>query len=69
MVHITGKWSEEGKGKEKWHKIRVMAEGKMSLSRVEIFLYTSIMERIKCKGKSIVRCALTRKAKIKYEAL
>ena len=27
------KWSEEGKGMEKWRKILVIAEGKMSLSR------------------------------------
>ena len=32
MAHMTEKWSEEGKGGEKWHKIRVIAEGKMSLS-------------------------------------
>ena len=55
MVHMTEKWSEEVKGTEKWHRIRVIAEGKMSLSRVVISLYTSIKERIKCEGKSIVR--------------
>ena len=27
------KWSEEGKGTEKWRKILVIAEGKMNLSR------------------------------------
>ena len=32
MAHITEKWSETGKGIEKWHKIRVIAKGKMSLS-------------------------------------
>ena len=31
MAHMTKKWLEEGKGIEKWHKIRVIAEGKMSL--------------------------------------
>ena len=57
MAHMTKKWSEEGKGTEKWHKIQVIAKGKMSLSRVAISLYTSIIERIKCEGKSIVRCS------------
>ena len=32
-AHMTEKWSEEGKGTEKWRKILVIAEGKMSLSR------------------------------------
>ena len=57
MAHITEKWSKEGKGTEKWHKIRMIDEGKMSLSRVAVSLYTSIIERIKCEGKSIVRCS------------
>ena len=57
MAHITKNWSEEGKGIEKWHRIRVIAEGKMSLSRVAISLYTSKIERMKCEGKSIVRCS------------
>jgi len=57
MAHMTEKWSEDGKEIEKWHKIRVITEGKMSLSRVTISLYTSIIERIKCEGKSIVRCS------------
>ena len=57
MAHMTEKWSEEGKGTEKWHKICVIVEGKMSLSRVAVSLYISIMERIKCEGKSIVRCS------------
>ena len=57
MAHMTEKWSEEGKGTKKWQKIRVIAEGKMSLSRVAISLYTSKIERIKCEGKSIVRCS------------
>ena len=57
MAHMTEKWSEEGKGTEKWHKICIIAEGKMSLSRVVVSLNTSIIERIKCEGKSIVRCS------------
>ena len=57
MAHMTEKWSEEGKGTEKWHRIRVVAKGKMSLSRVAISLYTSKIERMKCEGKSIVRCS------------
>ena len=57
MAHITEKWSKEGKGTEKWHKILLIAEGKMSSSWVAVFLYTSIRERMKCIGKSIVRCS------------
>ena len=56
MTHMTEKWSEAGKGTEIWYKIRVIAEGKMSLSRVAVSLNTSIMEKIKCEEKSIVRC-------------
>ena len=47
MAHMT----------EKWHKIRVIAEGKMSLSQVAVSLNTSIIERIKCEGKSKVKCS------------
>ena len=47
MTHITWKWSDIGKGTEKWHKILVIAEGKMSLSWVAISLYISMMERMK----------------------
>ena len=57
MAHMTEKWLEEGKGIEKWHKICVIAKEKMSLSQVAISLNTSIIERIKCEGKSIVRCS------------
>ena len=57
MAHMTGKWSEEGKRTEKWHRIRVIAEGKMSLSQVAVSLYTSKIERMKCEEKSIVRCS------------
>ena len=47
MAHITWKWSEMGKETEKWHKILVIAEGKMSLSQVVVSLYTSMIDRIK----------------------
>ena len=47
MAHITWKWSKTGKGTEKWRKILMIAEEKMSLSRVIISLYTSMMERMK----------------------
>ena len=36
MVHMIKKWLEEGKGTEKWHKIHVIIEGKMSLLRVAV---------------------------------
>ena len=48
---------KEEKGTEKWQRICVIAEGKMSLSQVAVSLYTSKIERIKCEGKSIVRCS------------
>ena len=32
MTHIKLKWSDAGKGTEKWHIILVIAKGKMSLS-------------------------------------
>ena len=57
MAHMTWKWSNTGKGIEKWRRILVIAEGKMSLSQVAISLYTSMMERIKWDKKSIVRCS------------
>jgi len=47
MAYITWKWSETGKGVEKWRKILVIAERKISLSWVTESLYTSMMERIK----------------------
>ena len=49
MAHMTWKWLDTGKGIEKWHRILMIAEGKMSLSLswVAISLYTSMMERIK----------------------
>ena len=33
MAHMLVKWLDAGKGIEKWRKILVIAEGKMSLSR------------------------------------
>ena len=33
MAHMKVKWSDKRKGIEKWRKILVIAEGKMSLSR------------------------------------
>ena len=47
IAPIMWKWSNKGKGTEKWHKILVIAEGKMSLSRVAESLCTSMIERIK----------------------
>ena len=38
MSHMTEKWVEKGKGIEKWHKIFVIAEGKISLSQVAVSL-------------------------------
>ena len=32
MAHIKEKWSDAGKGTEKWRKILMIAKGKMSLS-------------------------------------
>ena len=34
IAPITEKWSNRRKGTEKWHKILVIAKGKMSLSSV-----------------------------------
>ena len=39
MAHMTKKWTKEGKGTEKWRKILVIAEGKMSLSQVAVSLH------------------------------
>ena len=33
MANMKVKWSDKGKGTEKWRKILVIVEGKMSLSR------------------------------------
>ena len=42
MAHITWKWSDTGKGIEKWCKILVIVERKMSLSRIAISLCTLV---------------------------
>ena len=47
MAYMTEKWSEEGKGIEKWHKICVIVEGKISLSWDSESLWTFMIERIK----------------------
>ena len=44
MAHMIVKWSEEGKGTEKWRKILMIAEGKMSLSRDAESLYFVLSE-------------------------
>ena len=41
------KWLEEGKGTEKWRKILVIVEGKMSLSRDAESKCTSMIDRMK----------------------
>ena len=33
MAHMVEKWSDKGKGMEKWRRILVIVEGKMSLSQ------------------------------------
>ena len=68
MAHMIEKWVEEGKGTEKWRKIFMVAELKISLSQVAVSLNTFIRERIKCEGKSIVRCS-NKEAKIEHKAL
>ena len=47
MAHMTEKWEEEGKGTEKWCKILVIVEGKMSLSWDAESLQKSMIERMK----------------------
>ena len=69
MAHMIVKWSEEGKGTEKWRKFLVIAEGKMILSRDTESKWTSIIEIIKWEGKSIVRCLKEETTKIEHEAL
>ena len=46
IAPMTGKGLEERKGTSKWRKSLVIAEGKMSLSRVAESLYTSMIERM-----------------------
>ena len=57
MAHIREKWLDARKGIEKWHKILVIAEGKMRLSQDAESLLTFRIDRIKSEGKSIVRCS------------
>ena len=47
MAHMKVKWSVKGKGTEKWRKILVIAEGKMSLSWDAESKWTSIIDRMK----------------------
>ena len=47
MAHITWTWLEMEKGTEKWRKILVIVEEKMSFSWVIESLYIFRMERIK----------------------
>ena len=47
IAPIIEKWSDKGKGTKKWHKILVIAEGKINLSRVAESLYISMIERMK----------------------
>ena len=47
IAPITWKWSETRKGTEKWRKILMIVEEKLSLSRVAVSLYTSMIERMK----------------------
>ena len=56
MAHMKVKGSDAGEGTKKWHKILVIAEGKMSLSRDAKSWKTSIKDKIKWEGKSMVRC-------------
>ena len=47
IAHIKEKGLDAKKGTEKWRKIIMIAEGKMSLSRDAESLWTSMIERIK----------------------
>ena len=57
MAHMKVKGSNARKGTGKWRKILAIAKGKMSLTWDAESRWTSIMERIKWEGKSIVRCS------------
>ena len=57
MAHMKVKGLDAGEGTEKWRKILVIAEGKMSLSRDTESWNTSIKDKIKWEGKSMVRCS------------
>ena len=56
MAHMKVKGSDAGKGIEKWRKILVITEGKMSLSWDAESRKTSIKDKMKWEGKSMVRC-------------
>ena len=47
MAHIKVKGLNVGKGTEKWRKILMIDEGKISLSRDAESLWTSMIEKIK----------------------
>ena len=57
MAHMKVKGSNTGEGTEKWRKILVIAERKMSLSQDVKSRKTSIKDKIKWEGKSMVRCS------------
>ena len=56
MEYMKVKGLDAGEGAEKWRKILVIVEGKMSLSRDTKSWKTSIKEKIKWEGKLMVRC-------------
>ena len=47
MAHMKVKWSDAGKGTEKWRKILMVMKRKMSLSQDAESLWTFIIERMK----------------------
>ena len=47
MAHMKVKWSDAGKGTEKWRKILMVMKRKMSLSQDAESLWTFIIERTK----------------------
>jgi len=63
MAHITWKWSDTGKGTEKWRKILMIGEGKMNLSQIFVSLCTSIMEKNEMGGKNYSKMLKQRKQK------
>ena len=57
MAQIWVKWSDTGKWMKKWCNILVKVEGKMRLLQDVESRWTSIINRMKWEGKSIVRCS------------
>ena len=57
MTHMKVKGLDTGEGTKKWHKILVIAEGKISLSQDAEFGKTFIKDKIKWEAKSMVRCS------------